>query len=140
MTTETGIVKQTTWWPLYLFSRYMRGHTVGVHVCCPEYDGPTQPSWIRGTIQTPWLDVSASLSDDGWVSMAIVNVHDTRGFRTRILGANGDIEVYTITGSNVRATNTEHSQEVGIEETKWNGEGLFEFPRHSITMLRWKAK
>lgn len=66
------------WWPLLLFSKYTQGYTGAVNMQCAEYEGPTAPSWIRDTIEIPWLDVSAIISDDGWVSMAIVNVHETR--------------------------------------------------------------
>jgi len=139
MTTKNGLVKQTTWWPLLLFSRYMRGHTVGVHVHCPEYEGPTEPTWIRGTIETPWLDVSASISEDGWVTMAVVNVHETQEFKTAIEGiASGDVDVYIVSGSGVYVVNSEEKQEVGVEERKWDGKGKFTFPKHSLTMLRWR--
>jgi alpha-N-arabinofuranosidase len=77
MTTKDGIIKQTTWWPLLLFSKYMRGWTVAVNVRCGEYEGETEPKWIRGTIETPWLDVSATINEEGVVSMAVVNVSDS---------------------------------------------------------------
>lgn len=139
MTTKNGILKQTTWWPLLLFSRHMRGHTLGVHVRCAEYEGPTAPDWIRGSIETPWLDVSASINDAGWVTLAVVNVNETRPFNTKIDGVEGSIEVFTVTGARVGVTNTESNQAVGIKEQFWDGKGLFEFPRHSLTMLRWKS-
>lgn len=31
MTTERGVVRQTTYWPLMLFSKYMRGRSLAVH-------------------------------------------------------------------------------------------------------------
>lgn len=77
MTTKNGIIKQTTWWPLLLFSKYMRRMTLGIHVSCGRYEGPTEPEWIRGTVDTPWLDCSASVSDDGWVTLAVVNIHES---------------------------------------------------------------
>ncbi|TLS29212.1 hypothetical protein PpBr36_00904 [Pyricularia pennisetigena] len=142
MTSKKGIYKQTTWWPLLLFSRYMRGHTVAVHVQSGEYDGPTKPVWIRGTIETPWLDVSASINDEGVVSLVVVNIHEEKSFSTRLDGVKqadgGDVEVYTVTGPNVNSRNTEEKQEVGITESKWNGKGPYEFPKASMTMLRWK--
>jgi alpha-N-arabinofuranosidase len=140
MTTKTGLVKQTTWWPLLLFSKYMRGQTIGVHVRCPEYEGPTAPEWIRGTIETPWLDVSASLSNDGFITLAVVNNHEKKGFATKLDGVpEVEVEVYSVTGSNVSVTNSESKQEVGIQESQWDGKGLFDFPKHSLTMLRWRA-
>lgn len=141
MTTKEGVVKQTTWWPLLLFSKYMRGWTVAVNVRCGEYEGPTEPSWIRGTIETPWLDVSASIDDSGIVSMAVVNVHETEGFATTLEGVtSGDVKVYTVSGSDPMVVNDmSGKQEVSIAESSWDGKGSFTFPKHSMTMLRWKA-
>src|ERR1051326_1210558 len=68
MTSKKGIVRQTTWYPLLLFCKYMHGHTIAVNVCCAEYEGPTQPDWIRGACETPWLDVSATVKD-GMISI-----------------------------------------------------------------------
>lgn len=139
MTTKEGIIKQTTWWPLLLFSKYMRGHTVAANVCCSEYEGPTEPAWIRGTIETPWLDVSATVNEDGHVNLAVVNLHDRRDFEVDLEGVrSGDFQVYTVTGSNPNVTNMEGEQNVGIEESKWDGQGRFKFPKHSFTLLRWK--
>jgi alpha-N-arabinofuranosidase len=140
MTTKTGLVKQTTWWPLLLFSKYMHGHTIGVHVRCPEYEGLTAPEWIRGTVETPWLDVSASLADDGWMTLAVVNNHETKGFATKVDGIpEGEVLTFCVTGESVNVTNTEDKQEVEIKESTWDGKGLYEFQKHSLTMLRWKA-
>jgi alpha-L-arabinofuranosidase len=139
MTTTTSIVKQATWWPLLLFCKYMRGSTIAVNVRCAEYEGPTQPEWIRGTIETPWLDVSASLSDDGWVGLAVVNVHE-KSFSTNLEGAvGGDTEVFTVSGSDPSVVNTEDKLEVGVQESRWDGNGQFTFPKHSFSLLRWKA-
>lgn len=140
MTTKSGLLKQTTWWPLLLFSKYMRGYTLAINVRCAEYLGPTEPAWIRGTIETPWLDVSATISDEGWVSLAVVNVHETRGFETRLEGiGSGSVEVLTVTGQAVTVVNVEGKEEIGIKKSQWDGKGLFSFPKHSLTMLRWKA-
>ncbi|KAJ6447025.1 alpha-L-arabinofuranosidase [Purpureocillium lavendulum] len=97
MTTSKGVVKQTTWWPLLLFSKYMRGKTIAVNVRSGEYEGDTQPAWIRGAMETPWLDVSAVL-DHGVVNLAVVNVHDQRDFVTKLAGVEvaGHVEVYVI--------------------------------------------
>jgi alpha-N-arabinofuranosidase len=140
MTTKTGLVKQTTWWPLLLFSKYMRGHTLSVHVACAEYDGPTEPTWIRGTIETPFLDASATVDDAGWISLAVVNIHETSAFETRLEGIRAEeVTVYTVTGKDAKVVNMDGQQEVGIQEGKWDGKGLLAFPKHSLTMLRWKA-
>ncbi|KAH7324318.1 glycoside hydrolase superfamily [Stachybotrys elegans] len=140
MTTPRGLVKQTTWWPLLLFSRHMRGSTVAAHVRSAEYTGATSPAWIRGAIETPWLDVSAALDAEGWVNLAVVNVHEARDMETDVLGVRdgAEVQVFTVTGEGVKVTNTEDKQEVGIAESKWDGKGAYVFPKHSLTLLRWK--
>lgn len=141
MTTKTGLMKQTTWWPLLLFSKYMRGFTINCHVQCGEYEGPTQPEWIRGTIETPWLETSATVSDDGVVSMVVVNIHESKSFAVRLDGIPSGIrvEVYTVTGDGLQSTNTEETTEVGVKESVWTAQETYDFPRASMTMLRWNA-
>lgn len=140
-TTKTGLIKHTTWWPLLLFRKYMRGEALAVHVRCSEYQGLTEPKWIRGSIETPWLDVSASVSSDGWVTLAVVNIHETRDIETKIKGVPSDskINVFVVTGNNTGVVNTEDKQEVGVTEGDWDGKGHYTFQKHSLTMLRWKA-
>lgn len=139
MTTKDGILKQSTWWPLLLYSKYMRGSTIAVNVRSGEYAGDTQPAWIRGAIETPWLDVSAALDKDGIVNLAVVNIHEEKDYETELKGVvSGDVEVHTVSGADVKVTNTAEKEEVGIKETKWDGKGTFTFPKHSLTLLRWK--
>ena len=141
MTTKHGLVKQTTWWPYLLFCKYMRGWTVAVNVRCAEYDGPTEPKWIRAAIETPYLDVSAAVSDDGMISLVVVNVHETKAFNTKLdgVGKECQVQVFTVTGESVDVVNTEKEQTVGIKESSWDGQNAFTFPQHSMTMLRWKV-
>jgi alpha-N-arabinofuranosidase len=141
LTTERGVIKQTLYWPLYLFSKYMRGKTLAVHVRSGEYDGRTAPEWIASTCDTPWLDVSAALSDDGFISLAVINISDEKDFATELLGVGKDVQAFVV-GANcksVRVTNKEGVQNVGIVESKWDGQGRYTFPKHSFTLLRWKA-
>ncbi|UNI13560.1 Non-reducing end alpha-L-arabinofuranosidase [Purpureocillium takamizusanense] len=140
-TSDGGLVKQTTWWPLLLFSKYMRGKTLAVNVRSGEYRGETSPAWVRGSMDTPWLDVSAVL-DNGVVNLAVVNVHEQLDFVTEVAGilqASGQqqVEIYTVTGPGVDAVNTQEKQEVGITEQTWDGRGIYTFPKHSLTLLRW---
>jgi len=142
MTTQNGLYKQTTWWPLLLFCQYMRGWTVATHVSSPAYEGATEPAWMQSTVDTPWLDVSAVVGDDGWVSMVVVNVHLTETFEVELEGvkaAGGEkVRTYVVTGEKWDVVNTEKEQNVGIQEGEWDGEGKFAFKRMSVTMLRWK--
>lgn len=140
MTTPEGVVKQATWWPLLLFSKYMRGSTLAVHLRCAEYEGETKPGWIRGTVDTPWLDVSAALSDDGVISLAVVNVHPERDAEVLLQGPRSigiGVKVYTVTGEGVGATNMDGEDGVVVRESRWDAKGPYTFPRHSLTMLRW---
>ena len=142
MTTKDGLMKQTSWWPLWLFSKYMRGHTIALNVRSPEYGGRTNPLWIRDTIETPYLDCSAAFGDDGYVNLAVTNVHEEKDFKVRLFGIKAEsIKAFTVTGDNVNVVNTVENQKVGIEETtidSWSGDGSYTFGKHSFTLLRWK--
>lgn len=153
MTTEKGIVKQTSWWPLLLFSKYMRGWTIGVHVSGGAWtEGETSPSWLRGVVGTEgvsWLDVSASVDTDGTVNCVVVNISEQKDFATVLdlhpeprdskdAGEEKDrVTAFTVTGSSIKSTNTEEREEVGMKESTWDGKGEYTFPRHSMTLLRW---
>ncbi|KAJ5113644.1 Arabinosidase C [Penicillium angulare] len=140
MTTKEKTIKQTTWWPLYLFSKYMRGSTVASHVACGTYEGETSPKWLRGAVDTPWLDVSATLGDDGFANLAVVNIHEEKSFETTVEGISSKAQVFTVTGNDVKACNMKGQEEVGIQESSWDGKGSYTFPKHSLTLLRWKPE
>lgn len=142
MTTKDGLVKQTTWWPLLLFSKYMRGHTIATHVGCGAYDGETAPAWIQGAVDTPWLDVSATINDKGVVSMAVVNLSLEQGFEIEVGGVqpkSGSVKVYSVAADKWDAVNTAEKETVALKESDWDGKGKFSFPKFSMTMLRWQA-
>jgi alpha-N-arabinofuranosidase len=139
MTTKDGLIKQTIWWPLWLFSRYMRGHTVAVNVRAEEYTGRTNPNWVRGTIETPFLDVSATVGEDGFVNLAVANVSENKDYEVDLVGIKtAKVEVFTVGGDSVDVVNTDGEQKVSIKESTWDGKGKFRFGKHSFTLLRWK--
>lgn len=139
MTTESGIIKQSIWAPYELFCKYMEGHTISCHLSCNTYGGSTKPDWIRGTKETPWLDISATIDERGWIGLSVVNIHEQEDMSTDIQGCHGKVQVFTVTGTSLRVNNMEGREEVGITESTWNAEGPFLFPKHSMTLLRWKA-
>lgn len=143
MTTKDGIVKQTTWWPLELFSKYMRGWTVAAHVSCGSYTGETNPAWLQGVLEdgAPWLDVSAVVDDKGFVNVAVVNISDKHDFETTLKGVTGQVEVHSVNGPDVNSVNVAGKEEVTVKTSKWSSgdESAFVFPKHSMTLLRWKA-
>lgn len=139
MTTANGLLKQTTWWPLLLYSKYMRGESLAVNVRAGEYTGDTKPAWLRAAVNTPWLDVSASIKD-GWVSLAVVNIHPEKDFETELKGVSGGAKkVFVVDGSDVSVVNTKGKEEVGVKETEWDGQASFVFKKHSLTLLRWQV-
>lgn len=137
MTTKEGVVKQPPWWPLLLFSKYMRGQALSVGVRCGEYKGVTKPEWIRGTVETPWLDVSAALGDDGVVSVAVVNIQEDKAMEAQLRGipAGAKVEVHLVSGKGVM----ERDAAVSTSEITWPENYAYEFPPASLTMLRYKA-
>lgn len=140
MTTKEGIIRQSTWWPLYLFSRFMRGWTVAAHVACGTYDGETAPQWVRSAKVIPWLDVSATIGEDGFANVAVVNIHESMDFESMIEGLVGAAAVFTVTAADVMATNMKGTEEVRVQESTWDGKGTYVFPKHSLTLMRWKAE
>ena len=100
---------------------------------------------MRGTVDTPWLDVSATVDDSNWVSMVVVNIHPTETFSTCVEGLEGrddeDIEKYTATAESWDAVNTAEKEMVSLKEEKLPmkpSRGAVDFPSKSITMLRWQ--
>ncbi|KAJ5114232.1 hypothetical protein N7456_002766 [Penicillium angulare] len=141
MTTEQGIIKQTTYWPLLLFSKYMRGQSLAVHVRSPTYNGPTSPEWLSSTMDIPMLDVSAALGDDDYLNLAVVNLSDSQALETSLPSVKGPVQVFTVGGNvnNIRDTNSWGSTKVAIADSVWDGSGGFAFEKHSFTLLRWKV-
>ena len=141
MTMKNGVVKQATWWPLLLFSKYMRGWTLGVHVSGGAYDGKTQPAWLQGVLEqgASWLDASACVDEEGVVSLVVVNISETENFEVDLTGIGKEATVYKVTGQSVKAVNAEGKEEVSVQESTWDGHGKFKFSKHSMSMLRWNT-
>jgi alpha-N-arabinofuranosidase len=141
MTTERGVVKQTTYWPLMLFSKFMRGRSLAAHVRSMAYTGRTWPEWLASTMDLPLLDVSAALSDGGFVNLAVVNLSPTEAVETALPVIKGPVNVFVVGGNinQLRDNNIEGKEKVYIRESKWQGGEKFGFEKHSFTLLRWKA-
>lgn len=99
---------------------------------------PQTPGFIRGTKDTPWLDVSATIDDGGWVSLCVVNILEKENLAMNLEGCHGVVQIFTMTGSNIRVNNMEGKEEVGIKESTWDAKGPYTFPKHSMTLLRWQ--
>ena len=111
-----------------------------MHLSCASYEGETSPKWVRGVKDTPWLDVSATLGEDGYVNVAVVNIHEEKDIRSSIDGPSGTVSVFTVTGERVQACNMNGKEEVAVTESTWEAREQFVFPKHSLTLLRWKLE
>jgi alpha-L-arabinofuranosidase len=142
ITTERGVIKQTTYWPLLLFSKYMRGKSLATHVCSAAYEGKTFPAWLASTMELPLLDVSAALSEDGWMNLAVVNISETEAMSTTLPEVAGPVKIFIVggKGNHIRDNNQEGAENVAIRESCWDGYGKFAFEEHSFTLLRWKLR
>jgi alpha-N-arabinofuranosidase len=152
-----GLVRQATWWPLWLFARHVRGSTVACHVRCGAYGGETRPEWLQGVLAgqegsgdggAPWLDVSGSVDEDeGRATLVVVNIHPERDFAAEVRGvrpggSGGGFEGYRVDGAALDSVNVVGQEEqVKLSKFDWAAdEPRFTFPKHSLTMLRWNIR
>jgi alpha-L-arabinofuranosidase len=148
-TNETGLFKQTIYYPLELFANNMFGTSLDVFVDCETYN--TDEFYIGlGESTTrqkdvPYLDVSASYND-GSVVICAVNRNKDKAIVADITSQKGDFsdafKVYEITGPDIKATNDfgkENISTVQKPDIKAKGNTLnYSFPPHSVTMIKGK--
>ncbi|VUC25064.1 unnamed protein product [Clonostachys rosea] len=144
MTTPRGVWKQTTYFPLLLFSKYMHGKAVSVHTRTGTYQGETFPRWVETTVPVPKLDVSATIDSDGWMNVAVVNSDEEKSYTTKLNGIapGSEVQVFTVGGEAFKSAdaNSEHEEKVNIRESVWKvTDASYRFERLSFTFLRWKA-
>lgn len=141
MTSKEGITKQTTWFVYELFCKYMKGYLIAAQLTCEEYTGSTKQNFCRATMRTPYLDVSACYDEEeGMANLAVVNRHLETNMEVKLGGVSGKVQVFEIYHEDVMATNMGGEQKVGIVEKNVElNDGKYTFPKHSFSMLRWKA-
>ena len=144
MTADGGLIRQTIWYPYKPFAKYMQGELIAGHLACAEYDGPRrlhprQFDLIGLTRPAPCLDASATVDGEGWVTLAVVNIHETDSISAAMSGVSGPVQVYMVTSPRADCTNMDGKHEVGITKSRWTGLGDFVFRRLSLTMLRWRT-
>lgn len=100
---------------------------------------PTKGQPILRGCRAPWLDVSATVDDSGYVNLIVVNIGETESFDVELKGVGSDVTLYEVLGENVSSANAAGEENVSLVERKWDGQGKFTFPKHSITMLSWSA-
>ncbi|KAI0716651.1 glycoside hydrolase [Earliella scabrosa] len=147
ITSSTGLFRQTIYWPLYLFSRYMRGgSSVNLAVTSPHFSGETLPGWISSVKGFPKdLDASAVLHTDPntkarSLRVAVVNRSETASYdvplRVAFENVGAEVEVHELWHADVKARNgwgKENEVSVKTKTERWSGRWTFR--EHSFTLL-----
>ncbi|KAF7431142.1 hypothetical protein PC9H_006862 [Pleurotus ostreatus] len=160
ITSPTGLYKQTTYYPLHLFTNLMRGASLDVYVGAgaadPQslsYDGPTFPPFIQHlTSHTPesmkltkFIDVSAVLvtptDEPGLksteVRVAIVNRHDVDDYEVPIrFGPNTSVDssftVHELWSDSLKDSNSFEEEKVKTVRKEVNFGETFIVKKHSF--------
>ncbi|CDZ98513.1 glycoside hydrolase [Phaffia rhodozyma] len=83
MTSPTGLLYQTAYFPLKLFARYMKdGHLLDLSFSSPLYKGPSYPHWIPHLGQAAYVDTAA----------VIVRSGETQSIRISVLNRHPELE------------------------------------------------
>ena len=115
MTSPTGILFQTTYYPLRLFARYMKGGNLLQLSHTPDiYRGPTYPSWIQHMNHPAYVDMAGMLlegasGEASSIRISVLNRHPSAPWTAPILLRDfvvAKVEVHTIFSSDLCATNT----------------------------------
>ncbi|TYJ51988.1 hypothetical protein B9479_007413 [Cryptococcus floricola] len=101
MTNKDGIVRQTLYYPLQLFSKYMKdGHLLQLPVFPDVYIGPTYPVYIQQTnIKPSYIDsvaIIVSSEDDSEknasIRLSVLNRHPEADWSSKVAFTGFDIE------------------------------------------------
>ena len=148
---ENGMFKQTIYYPLQLFSNNMHGISLDVFVDCDTYDteeyfiGLAESSTKHNNV--PYLDVSATINNDV-VTICVVNRNKDKSIKTDIINQSGifdgAIEIFEVNGPDIKSENDFGKEMVKTsQKTSIKAKGsviTYDFPAHSITMLKGKIK
>ncbi|KAH9836375.1 glycoside hydrolase [Rhodofomes roseus] len=146
ITSPTGLFRQTIYWPLYLFSRYMRGGvSIRVSLLSPTFAGETLPQWVSSVKGQPKdLDASAVLhtSETGQksVRIAVVNRSEHSAYtvpvRIAFVSAPKEVKAHELWHEDVKEQNgwgKENEVSVKTKRAAWTGKWTFR--EHSFTLL-----
>ncbi|KAK7451721.1 hypothetical protein VKT23_012400 [Stygiomarasmius scandens] len=161
ITTASGIIRQTTFYPLKLFSNLMHGASLDIHVASPGYDGKTVPDFIKKLDKqdkgkhTKWIDVSGVICEgNDVIRLAIVNRHPSESFAVPIsfgpactLVEGAGVKVYEVWSENLQDSNYHLDGEDSKEKVKtiekelsaneWSG--VYLLKAHSFQVLEFKV-
>ncbi|OCF54383.1 alpha-N-arabinofuranosidase [Kwoniella mangroviensis CBS 10435] len=114
MTRPDGILRQTLYYPLALFSKYMKnGHLLQLPSFPDVYTGPTYPVYIQqGAYKPPYIDsvaVMVKTSNGCSIRLSILNRHPTADWQVKI-GFSGfnieKVQLHEIYNDDLAAVNT----------------------------------
>lgn len=150
-TNETGMFRQTIYFPLALFSYNVAGTSLDVYVKCDTYD--TDEFYIGlGESKTmlknvPYLDVSAAIKNNEIV-ICVVNRHKDKPITTEIISQkglfSGPFKIYEVNGPDIKAMNDFGKENIKTQikpELKVKGSSFnYTFPAHSFTLMKGKIE
>ncbi|KAL1735017.1 glycoside hydrolase family 51 protein [Schizophyllum commune] len=158
ITSPEGLFKQTTYYPLHLFTNLMRGASLDVYVTNPSpddaYNGLTAPTFVQKLTATSpdsekltkYVDVSAVFdAQASEVRVAIVNRHAEKAYEVPIkFGADtkvaSEVKVYEVWSEDLRDKNTFGEEKVKTVEKSAKWEGKYNLKAHSFQVLVFKIE
>lgn len=150
-TNETGMFKQTIFYPLQLFANNAFGTSLDVFVDCKKYNTPKFFIGLgeKTTQQNdvPYLDVSATYLN-GELILNVVNRNKDEAITTDIVSQNGafsgNFKVYEVNGPGIKSMNDFNKEVVRtVEKPSLHSNGnkiTHSFPPHSFTMIKGKLQ
>jgi len=141
MTNETGLYLQTIYYPYSWGLHYARGSVLNVLTESPTYDVP-------GIGQVPYLDVVATRTGEGVVSLFVLNRDLSRAHQVEVAWetqAPGQVLVsQVLTGNDLKASNSFASPRNVVPQdlekpSVSNGRTTFEVPARSYSVVQWGA-
>lgn len=154
-TSEKGVFKQTIYYPLQLFANNAHGTALDVFVDCETYDTkPFKPfsnpknKRVSQQNNVPYLDVSATYTEEGEVVLMVVNRHKDEAITTDIFWQEGQFgekfDAFEVNGPDIKAENDFGVENVNTAKKSSVKSKLgiltYSFPAHSLTMLKGSVK
>jgi len=141
MTNANGLFRQTIYHPYSWGLHYARGSVLSVLVQSPTYE-------VSGMGQVPYLDVVATLGDDGKISLFVLNRDLSKAHTVELNWqdkAPGQVLTsLVLTGNDLKAANDfDAPQRVApqplAKPTTSAGKTKFEVPARSYSLIQWGA-
>lgn len=146
-TDQKGLFRQTIYFPLQLFAKYVHGQSLDVCVDCPRYDkerfsiGLDETTTIQKGV--PYLDVCAAYDQQDLV-ICVVNRHKENAINAQIICQecrfSGPLDVFDVNGPDTKADNDfgkEVVKTVQRAQVAASGNSATnQFAPHSFTLLK----